>query len=263
MNTGRKIGGRKMAERRRFLSFGFLFVLFLPIVTAEPESADDCGIPHVNREQAREAVAAAVEVFNGFRSKDGKLSLLDLKLQKNTIAGILHNLIGKELAERATYWSFKESGATGGDLMGDEGEHLELKTSSGLDIKGNQVSHNDRYYLASNFVLRPDNDRLVVVWIRAGRLAPDDWRRPKGTQWAFLNEKGEAKLKTVWKNFGDLLTSQLPGIGEARERRLAKAGIHTVRQVAEAELDVLCKTAGMSETQMRKAQEEAKRMVGE
>jgi len=250
-------------SRTQTFSYLILFLSVLLLLQAEGTPNDGTGIPHLEAEDAQAAVRAAVGTFNGFRSKDGQKSLLDLKLQTNTIAGLFHNLIGDEIARRAPYWSFKESGATGGDLIGRNGEHLELKTSSSLDVKGNQVSHNERYYLVSNFVLRPDKDELAVVWIRAGRLGPEDWRRPEGTQWAFLNEKGTAKLKTLWKDFGELPPSYLPGIGEVREKRLAGAGLYTVRQVAAAKLDALRQVLGMSEEQTRKVWEEAGKRVGE
>lgn len=223
-----------------------VWVFFLSSVSAEPPASS---IPHLPATDARAAVVAAEELFNSFRSKDGKLSLLDLKLQKNTIAGILHNLIGEQIAQRSEYWGFKESGAAGGDLIGKNGEPLELKTSSGLDVKGNQVSHNHRYYLVSNFVLRPD--RLVVVWVRGGKLTPEDWRRPQGTQWAFLNESGEKKLQTIWQNFGELSPSHIKGIGEAREKRLAEVGVHSLREMAKLSEERLREVLKVSEEQAR------------
>jgi hypothetical protein len=226
--------------------------LLLSIRAESPTS----GIPHLSTTDARAAVVAAEELFNGFRSKDGKLSLLDLKLQKNTIAGILHNLIGEQIAQRSEYWIFKESGATGGDLIGKNGEHLELKTSSGLDVKGNQVSHNHRYYLVSNFVLRPDH--LVVVWVRGGKLAPEDWRRPKGTQWAFLNESGEKKLQTIWQDFGELRPSHIKDIGEVREKRLAEVGVYSLREMSKLSVERLREVLRVSENQAKGFLEAAK-----
>jgi hypothetical protein len=238
-------------------------VVGLPPALAELPPDQETGIPNLAAKEAKEAVKAAVELFNGFRSKNGTMSLLDLSLQKNTIAGILHNLIGKEVAKRATYWTFKESGATGGDLIGEKGESLDLKTSSGLDVKGNQVSRDFRYYLVIHFVLRPEKDELAVLWVRAGQLGPGDWRRPKGTQWAFLTEAGATKLKTLWKDLGDLPPATLAGIGEVLERRLTEKGIHTVRQVMEASLKTLQEALGMSEEQARKVKEEARRVSSE
>jgi hypothetical protein len=216
----------------------------------------ESAIPHLSATDARAAVVAAEEIFNGFRSKGGELSLLDLKLQKNTIAGILHNLIGEQIARRSDYWSFRESGAAGGDLIGKNEEHLELKTSSSLGVKGNQVSHNYRYYLVSNFVLRPK--RLVVVWVRGGKLAPEDWRRPKGTQWAFLNESGEKKLQTIWQDFGELPPSHIKGIGEVREKRLAKAGIYSLRKMSKLSVERLREVLQVSEKQAKEFLEAAK-----
>jgi len=232
--------------------FGFRHSVFVILSSLGISSfvIPDPAIPHLSATDARAAVVAAEEIFNGFRSKGGKLSLLDLKLQKNTIAGILHNLIGEQFARRSGYWSFKESGAAGGDLIGKNGEQLELKTSSSLDVKGNQVSHNYRYYLVSNFVLRPK--RLVVVWVRGGNLAPEDWRRPKGTQWAFLNESGEKKLQTLWQDFGELSPSHIKGIGEVREKRLAEAGVYSLREMAKLSVERLRKVLKVSEEQARK-----------
>jgi len=238
-------------------------VFCLAPARAELPTDEQTGIPNLAVKEAKDAVKAAVETFNGFRSKDGTMSLLDLSLQKNTVAGILHNLIGKELAKRAPYWTFKESGATGGDLIGQKGESLDLKTSSGLDVKGNQVSRDFRYYLVVHFLLRPEKDELVVVWVRAGQLGPGDWRRPKGTQWAFLTEAGATKLKTLWKDLGALPPATLAGIGEVLERRLAEKGIHTVRQVMEANPKTLQEVLEMSEEQVRKVKEEAGKVSSE
>lgn len=219
---------RRFSPRQTFIPALLFAIAWRPCT---PE-VNNSGIPHLSAREARESVLAAVRTFNSIRSRDGKISLVNLDLQTNTIAGILHNLIGKKISARNDYWRFIHSGAAGGDLVGKNNEPLELKTSSSLEVKGNQVSHNQRYYLVTHFVVYPALDRLVVVWIRGGLLEPDDWRRPKGTQWAFLNKKGNAKLKTIWKDFGALPTSYLPGIGKKREALLAKAGIYTVKQLA-------------------------------
>jgi hypothetical protein len=238
-------------------------IILSPPALAELPPDEGTSIPHLEARDVQAAVRAAVETFNGFRCKEGTMSLLDLSLQKNTVAGILHNLIGKELAKRAPYWTFKESGAVGADLIGEKDEPLDLKTSSGLDVKGNQVSRDIRYYLVVHFVLRPERDELVVVWVRAGQLEPGDWRRPKGTQWAFLTETGAGKLRTLWKDLGALPPASLSGIGEVLERRLAEKGIHTVRQVMDANLKTLQEALEMSAEEVRKVKEEARRVSSE
>jgi len=235
-----------------------ILVALLPSLLLAQEPAPDSGIPHLAAGEARGSVLAAIEVFNGIRSKDGTISLVNLKLQTNTLAGILHNLIGREIGRRSDYWRFIPSGAAGGDLEGKKGEPLELKTSSDLQVKGNQVSHNNRYYLVSHFVVYPKQNRIAVVWIRGGRLDAKDWRRPKGTQWAFVTREGEAKLKTIWKNFKELPASHLRGIGKKRQQLLEAAGIFTVNQFAKTNLEQLREILNISARQVEKMMEEAK-----
>jgi len=135
----------------------------------------------------------------GYIGPHGSIHLLSLSIQNNTLTAILHNLLGWQVHQLDSRWTFHEKGGATPDLTSPDHGGIQIKVTSDTKIKGNRVSANEGYFITLKYKRkRGDEIGVEIREIRMGRLSHEDWDRPAGTQWAILTPRGERKLRVVY-----------------------------------------------------------------
>ena len=148
----------------------------------------------------KEACLRAADILSGmgYIGPYGSIHLLNLKLQRNTLTAIFHNIVAWQISELDKNWDFKPRGGRTPDLVyrGREDQGIQLKCTSNGTIKGNRVSRNKGYFVLVKYSLC--DFRVKVEEILMGELDSADWDRPEGTQFAILKGDAEAKLCRIY-----------------------------------------------------------------
>lgn len=149
-------------------------------------------------DKVREACIKAAEILSGmgYIGSHGSVHLLKLDLQSNTVTAILHNMVAWQISQLNSSWSFKPKGGRTPDLTNPNGESVQIKATSNKHVKGNKVSPNEGYYIIVKY--SRENYTIKINEILMGALKRGDWQRPKGTQWAILKPKAEARLRRIY-----------------------------------------------------------------
>lgn len=147
----------------------------------------------------RQAAHRAAEMLTGmgYTGRWGSIHLLQLRLQRNTITAILHNLIAWQISQLDSRWTFNPKGGRTPDLESALGEGIQIKATSNKLIKGNKVSPNEGFYLAVKYDIT-GQFAVEIREILMGELHRDDWTRPERTQWAILKPGAEARLRRIY-----------------------------------------------------------------
>lgn len=140
--------------------------------------------------------ASTVMIGMGYIGEYGSIHLLDLNVQTNTITAILHNLIAWQISELDRQWVFHPKGGGTPDLTNDKNQSIQVKVTSDNQVKGNQVSTNEGYYIAIKYI-RSDHN-VTIKWIIMGQIYADDWSKPKGTQMSILKKEARIRLEQVY-----------------------------------------------------------------
>lgn len=128
------------------------------------------------------AVFRATEMIKGmgYIGEYGTVHLLDLNLINNAISSIFNNLI---------IFQLKTLGVTI-----DENTHV--KTFSDNKIKANRISDNEGYYICISY-RKGRGYTIAIRDIKVGELVCTDWNKSDRTQFSFLNQKGQSKLRSI------------------------------------------------------------------
>lgn len=154
----------------------------------------------LNPDTVIKAALRAGEILTGmgYHGKYGSIHLLSLKLQKNTITAILHNMIAWQISEIDKNWTFHSKGGSTPDLTSAEEEGIQIKATSNKKIKGNKVSANEGYYIAVKYDIANGGYNIIIREVLMGELFEDDWERREGTQWAILKPEAEKRLQRIY-----------------------------------------------------------------
>jgi len=105
-------------------------------------------------------------------------------------------MIAWQISELDGRWTFHAKGGPTPDLTGLSGAGVQVKVTSNKQIKGNQVSPNEGYYIAVKYT--KEDFSIRIGWILMGELFKDDWERPPGTQWAILKPQAKDRLRRIY-----------------------------------------------------------------
>jgi len=144
------------------------------------------------------AVFQASEMMQGlgYTGKNGSIHLMNLGLQTNAITSIFHNLIAWQIARIGHGWKFHPKGGGTPDLTHIDGASIQVKTTSDNKIKSNRITKHDGFYLCVKY--RREGFEIWIKQILSGFLNDSDWSKSQKTQFAFLTEEGEKKLKKIF-----------------------------------------------------------------